>query len=60
MKSEWRVSCNPVCGTTMYIAYRLRDINKVDHSGNREYAGEYTEDKNTVQTLANKLNAKEA
>ena len=36
MKSEWRVQRNYVVGETLFIVYRLRDIDKEDHSGNRE------------------------
>lgn len=36
MKSEWRVSCNYVCGDRFYNVYRLRDRDAIDHSGNRE------------------------
>ena len=48
-KSEWRVSSNIINGRTMYIAYRLRDANGVDHSGNREYIG-YNEYSNYSET----------
>ena len=37
MKSEWRVSCNYICGGLVYNVYRLRDLDEIDHSGNREY-----------------------
>lgn len=37
MKSEWRVSCNYLCGGLVYNVYRLRDLDEIDHSGNREY-----------------------
>lgn len=37
MKSEWRVTCNYICGGLVYNVYRLRDRTNVDHSGNREY-----------------------
>lgn len=56
MKSEWRRSYNPMAG---HIAYRLRDINEIDHSGNREYYGEYSDDKETVEELVRKLNKEE-
>ena len=64
-KSEWRVSSNIINGRTMYIAYRLRDANAVDHSGNREYIensglpyyrGGYTEDRALVERLVAELN----
>lgn len=37
MKSEWRVTCNDVCRGPVYNVYRLRDLDEIDHSGNREY-----------------------
>ena len=43
MKSEWKVTSNPINGKTMYAVYRLKDINAVDHSGNREFAGGWTD-----------------
>ena len=36
MKSEWRVSSNVVGDYKYYQVYRLKDINEVHHSGNRE------------------------
>ena len=59
MKSEWRVSSNIIGGDKMYIAYRLRDVSEVDHSGNREYYGEYTADKDFAIALAAELNNRE-
>lgn len=43
----------------MYIACRLRDINGVDHSGNREYFGGYKENREVVAATVESLNAKE-
>ena len=37
MKSEWRVTCNYIGGERFYDVYRLRDLDEIDHSGNREY-----------------------
>lgn len=55
--SEWRVSNNPSMGDKPYIVYRLRDVHAVDHSGNREYCGEYTSNKGSAQRVADKLNS---
>lgn len=44
----------------MYQAYRIRDVDAVDHSGNREYAGEWTENKAEAQAVADRLNEEEA
>ena len=38
MKSEWRVTCNYICGGLVYNVYRLRDLDEIDHSGNRDAA----------------------
>ena len=57
MKSEWKISSNFIGGKKLYIAYRLRDVAEVDHSENREYAGNYTTNRNDVQVLVDKLNA---
>lgn len=59
MRSEWKVTSNPIGGKTLYGVYRLLDINEVDHSGNREFAGDYIEDKQTAMLIAEELNEKE-
>ena len=56
MKSEWRVTSNYIGGQTMYGVYRLRNINEIDHSGNREYAGGYSNDRQVAVKLAAELN----
>ena len=40
MKSAWKVSSNPIAGVTKYQAFRIKDVNAVDHSGNREYGAD--------------------
>ena len=57
MKSEWRVTSNSVCGEKIFATYRLRDINEVDHSGNREYAGGWVNEREKAQEVADQLNA---
>ena len=59
MKSKWKVTSNPINGTTMYAVYRLRDVDAVDHSGNREFAGEWTENREAAQVVADNLNREE-
>lgn len=59
MKGPWKVTANIVGDKKMYQPYRLRDINEVDHSGNREYAGELTTDRFQAMELADRLNAEE-
>lgn len=58
--SEWRVSCNPVAGKTFYQVYRIRDIDAIDHSGNRETRGGLYESRIDAEKLAATLNAEEA
>lgn len=59
MKSEWRVSSNPVGGQMLYGVYRIRDLAAVDHSGNREER-EYYDTETDAQAEADRLNRKEA
>jgi hypothetical protein len=40
----------------MYIVFRLRDLNEVDHSGNRDYATGWMEDKQEAQKIADQMN----
>lgn len=56
MKSEWKVTSNPINGNTMYAVYRLRDTSEVDHSGNREYAGSYISNREAAAIVAAELN----
>ena len=58
MKGKWKVSNNPAMGDMPYIVYRLRDTEETDHSGNRQFCGNYTADKKAAQELADKLNTK--
>lgn len=59
MPSEWRVQTNYIGDKRMYAVYRLRDTAITDHSGNRELATGYMEDKQEAQAIANKLNKEE-
>ncbi|MEN6391061.1 MAG: hypothetical protein ABFD04_11650 [Syntrophomonas sp.] len=59
MKSEWRVTSNIIDGEKMYAVYRLRDAQKTDHSGNREFAGEYVKDREQAEFVAANLNLAE-
>lgn len=54
--SEWKVSTNRFGGKTWYAVYRIRDIDEVDHSGNREYVGGYIEDRQEAEDLADFMN----
>lgn len=56
MKSKWKVTSNSINGETMYAVFRLLDTSKTDHSGNREYAGGYTTNKQAALDVAAELN----
>ena len=56
MKSVWKITSNYIGEEKMYAVYRLRDVNSIDHSGNREYASDYMTDRKDAEALANKLN----
>lgn len=58
--SEWKVSSNPIGEKTFYGVYRIRDINEVDHSGNRETRGGWYENRIDAEKLAKLLNEEEA
>jgi hypothetical protein len=56
---KWKVASQYVGDTKMYAVYRLRDVNEVDHSGNREYAGGWIEVREPAQIIADQLNSEE-
>ncbi len=56
--SEWRVSSMWLNGKKYYQVYRIKDMKKVDHSGNREYKGGLMEDEFKARALAKRLNAR--
>lgn len=43
-------------GRTFYGVYRIRDINDIDHSGNRETRGGWYETREEAERLAETLN----
>lgn len=57
MKSKWKVTSNTVGDEKLYGVYRLRNVNEVDHSGNREMAGGFIENRDVAQAIADELNA---
>lgn len=59
MAGKWRVLGNYICGTEMYLVGRKLREGEPLHSGNVEYAGELTEDKEAAYALAKQLNEKE-
>lgn len=54
--SKWKVTSNYVGGKTLYGVYRTRDINEIDHSGNRENVGRLFESRDLAEALASALN----
>ncbi|MDA8227602.1 MAG: hypothetical protein M0T74_07845 [Desulfitobacterium hafniense] len=56
MKSKWKVTSNIINGQKMYGVYRQLDVVEVDHSGNREYAGGYTSEREAAEVVAEELN----
>lgn len=56
MKSKWKVTSNTINGQKVYGVYRTRDIGQVDHSGNRDYAGGWTDNREAAAIVAAELN----
>ena len=54
--SEWRVTSQYINDVKHYSVYRLRNVNAVDHRGNREFHGGWTTDKAAAEATARKLN----
>lgn len=59
MKSEWRVSVQYCGDEKIYQVYRIRNVNEIDHSGNREYKGGCFYDRQEAVILAEELNSRE-
>ena len=59
MTGKWKVASQYIGGEKMYAVYRLRNVDEVDHSGNREYAGGWTDDKEVAVEAADQLNGRE-
>lgn len=59
MKGKWKVTSNIIAGEKLYAVYRLKDANAVEHSGNRELAGEYVADRTAAELIAKILNGME-
>jgi len=57
MKSKWKVTSNIVGSEKMYGVYRTINTDETDHSGNREMAGGFIENKDAAQVIADNLNA---
>ena len=59
MKGLWKVTSNIIGDTKMYAVYRLLDTSETDHSGNREYATEWLDDREQAAKIAKELNTLE-
>lgn len=53
MKGIWKVIRNPMAG---YIVARVRDTSKPMHSGNIEYHGKYSDNREELERIADELN----
>lgn len=56
MKSEWMVSYQYINGIKLYSVYRLKDVEEVDHSGNRETHSGFFENREDAEDYARTLN----
>lgn len=56
MKSQWQVFSNTINGYTKYrVGRKLRDDEPL-HSGNVEYVGNFVDEKDAAQAVADKYN----
>lgn len=53
---KWKVTSNQIGDKLMYAVVRIKDINELDHSGNREYATGFMDDKQEAQKIADQMN----
>ena len=59
MKSPWKVSSNMIGTEKVYQVYRLYDVQKIDHSGNREVDPYFYKRKDDAIKRCRELNALE-
>ena len=59
MRSEWRITSQYFGENKIWQVYRLRNVNAVDHSGNREFDEAIFETREEAAELAERLNAEE-
>lgn len=59
-KGKWEVTENRIDGKRTYRAVRKLRAEESDHSGNREYYGDWCTDQGAVRALVTLLNEKEA
>ena len=53
------MSSNYINDKKMFIVFRIKNIHEVDHNGNREYYGEYMDNRAEAETIAVELNKEE-
>lgn len=53
---EWKPYSQVIGGVSMYITGRQKDMSKPLHSGNIEFAGGYSEDRDAVVAICDRLN----
>ena len=56
MHSEWRITSQYIDGEKEFQVYRLRDVTKVDHSGNLEYTGGIVRSREEALALLEEIN----
>ena len=58
MKGKWKITSQRLDGKKVFAVFRLRNVDELDHSGNREFATGYM-DKQKAEEIANELNGSE-
>lgn len=56
MNGKWKVTSNYINDQKLYAVYRLINVEEVDHSGNREMATDYMENRQEAESIAENLN----
>ena len=56
MKGNWKVTSNIIGEVKMYAVYRLIHGKATDHSGNREFATRYIDNRRIAEVIAEELN----
>lgn len=59
MKSDWKITSNLIAGEKYYSCYRLKDVEAVDRSGNREEVGKWYDTEEEARAVADALNKAE-
>ena len=59
MKGPWSVTSQFIDSERIFQVYRLRDVDTVDHAGNREYEQEIFLSRTAAERHAHTMNATE-